>query len=70
MASAYFLTIRCTIAEAQQSPATLSRTGNSMTIINEPSDLGRAVREARRAQNLRQADLAATAATSVRFIVD
>lgn len=41
-----------------------------MILINEPIDLGRAVREARRTQGLRQPDLAAAAGTSVRFIVE
>ena len=38
--------------------------------IADPSDLGAAVRAARRAQGLRQPDLAAAAGTSVRFIVE
>ena len=48
----------------------MSRVGNHMILINEPSDLGRAIREARRDQGLRQPDLAAAAGTSVRFIVE
>ena len=40
-----------------------------MQILN-PQDLGAAVRKARRAQGLRQPDLAAAAGTSVRFIVE
>ena len=41
-----------------------------MNLVTNPTDLGQAIREARRKQGLRQPDLAAAAGTSVRFIVE
>ncbi len=41
-----------------------------MKLVTNPTDLGQAIREARRKQGLRQPDLAAAAGTSVRFIVE
>ena len=41
-----------------------------MSLVTNPTDLGQAIREARRKQGLRQPDLAAAAGTSVRFIVE
>ena len=41
-----------------------------MSLVTNPTDLGQAIREARRKQGLRQPDLAAAAGTSIRFIVE